>query len=152
VTSFRASVLLTAVIVVGGACSSGSGQNTAGGRSAEGSTAPMTAVDAGVGEDSGAVTDGMASADTWETYAKNFFATYCTSCHNPQDSTGRDYNIQADVLSDRVAMRCGVAASQDPAWNCAPSPVPRQFPIGNGPKPSDAERARIVAWINAGEP
>ena len=51
-----------------------------------------------------------------------------------------------------AAMRCGVAAVQDPSWNCGTSPSPRQFPIGNGPKPTDAERARLVAWITAGEP
>jgi hypothetical protein len=49
-------------------------------------------------------------------------------------------------------MRCGVAVTQDPSWNCSPSIAAKQFPIGNGAKPSDAERDRIVAWITAGEP
>jgi hypothetical protein len=96
--------------------------------------------------------DGIASADTWVGYAAGFFHTYCTSCHSAQDSTGRDYTIEANVAKEKDVMRCGVTATQDPAWNCGASPVARQFPIGSGPKPSDAERARIVAWIDAGEP
>jgi hypothetical protein len=96
--------------------------------------------------------DGSAQGDTWVTYAAGFFRTYCTACHDGQDSTGRDYTVQANVAKDKDAMRCGVAAAQDPKWSCAASPMARQFPIGSGPKPTDAERARIVAWIDAGEP
>ena len=98
------------------------------------------------------VADAPAAADTWTSYAGGFFATYCNSCHNARDTTGRDYRVQANVATDSAVMRCGVAAVQDPSWNCASSPVAKQFPIGSGPKPSDAERARIVAWITAGEP
>jgi len=111
---------------------------------------PVTSGAATVG-DSGAP-DASKGADTWVSYAAAFFQTYCTSCHNAQDPTRRDYTLAADVLKDRTVMRCGVAATQDPAWNCAASPVAKQFPIGSGPKPSDAERARIVAWIDGGEP
>ena len=100
----------------------------------------------------GAAPEGSVGADTWINYAAGFFQTYCTDCHNAQDSTGRDYTVRADVAKDKDSMRCGVAATQDPAWNCAASPVARQFPIGTGPKPTDADRARIVAWIDAGEP
>jgi hypothetical protein len=132
-------------------CSSSSRQGAGGEGSGKGAPATAAAMEAG-GDDDGAVSDGTPTADTWENYAKNFFTTYCTSCHNPQDPTGRDYNLQADVAKDKAAMRCGVASSQDPTWVCGPSPVAKQFPIGNGPKPSDAERARIVAWIVAGEP
>jgi hypothetical protein len=90
--------------------------------------------------------------DTWISYAAAFFQTYCTACHDARDSTGRDYTVQANVAKDKDVMRCGVAAMQDPTWSCAATPVPRQFPIGSGAKPTDAERARIVAWIDAGEP
>jgi hypothetical protein len=105
--------------------------------------------------DSGSVSstgDSGASGDTWENYAAGFFTAYCTSCHNSSDPTGRDFTVQATVLQNEVAMRCGVAVTQDPSWKCAASPVAEQFPIGNGPKPTDAERDRIVAWITAGEP
>lgn len=93
-----------------------------------------------------------AAADTWTSYAAGFFVTYCNACHNAQDPAARDYSIQADVAKDKAIMRCGVAATQDASSNCASSPVAKQFPIGSGPKPTDAERARIVAWITAGEP
>jgi hypothetical protein len=147
-------LIATIVILVAiptASCSSSSRQGTGGEGNGDGAPATAAATEAG-GDDAGGVTDGTSTSDTWENYAKTFFTTYCTSCHNPQDPTGRDYNIQADVLNDKAAMRCGVASSQDPTWNCGPSPVAKQFPIGNGPKPSAAERARIVAWIEAGEP
>jgi cytochrome c551/c552 len=106
--------------------------------------------------DSGSSADGapnvVATADTWTNYAEAFFAQYCTSCHNAQDTTGRDYTVAATVAKDRASMRCGVAATQDPSWNCSASPPAKQFPIGSGPKPTDAERNRIVLWITAGEP
>ena len=114
-----------------------------------------TPVEQSSGVDSGAPVDNgdsAAAGDTWANYAAGFFTAYCTSCHNAQDPTGRDYTAQADVAKDKAAMRCGVAATQDPSWSCAASPTARQFPIGTGPKPTDAERDRIVAWITAGEP
>jgi hypothetical protein len=97
-----------------------------------------------------ATADAPSSSDTWTNYAAGFFVSYCNSCHNAQDTTGRDYSIQADVAMDKTLMRCGVAAVQDPSWNCAASPAAKQFPIGSGPKPGDAERARIAAWLTAG--
>jgi hypothetical protein len=97
---------------------------------------------------------GEASSDTWQSWAQGFFATYCVSCHNATtDTTGRDYTKQAKVVLDAPVIRCGVAVTQDPSWKCDPQfPPPKQFPIGNGPKPSDADRARCVAWISAGAP
>jgi len=134
------------------ACSSGASHPATGGGNGDAAAGTVAGSEAGGGDGSGAEADAATTPDTWANYAKSFFATYCTSCHNPQDPMGRDYDIQANVAKDEAAMRCGVASTQDPAWNCGPSPVARQFPIGNGPKPSDVERARIVAWINAGEP
>jgi hypothetical protein len=67
--------------------------------------------------------------------------------------TGRDCTKQARVAFDAPVIRCGVAVSWDPSWNCdTQGPQPKQFPIGNGPKPSDADRARVVAWLSAGAP
>ena len=133
----RASLLLASVLSIV-ACSSSSAPSGS-----------STDADSGSGTSSG---DSGASGDTWANYAAGFFTTYCTSCHNSSDSTGRDFTVQAIVLQNKVAMRCGVAVTQDPSWNCAASPVAKQFPIGTGPKPTDAERDRIVAWITAGEP
>jgi hypothetical protein len=95
-------------------------------------------------------------ADTWSTWAQGFVTKYCVECHNPSDPTGRDYNSQMLVVRDKLVIRCGVAAAQDPSWACAKFPPARQFPItdmaGTNPKPTDAERGRLVAWINAGCP
>jgi hypothetical protein len=97
--------------------------------------------------------DAAASGDTWQSWAQGFFTTYCVPCHNASDTTGRNYSVQANVARDRLEIRCGVAVTQDPSWNCDPQfPPPKQFPIGNGPKPTDAERNRAVAWLSAGAP
>jgi hypothetical protein len=60
------------------------------------------------------------------------------------------------VVSNKDVIRCGVCVQQDPAWNCPASPPAEQFPIsdqaGTNPKPSNADRDRVVAWIDAGCP
>jgi hypothetical protein len=100
------------------------------------------------GDDSGS----EAGADTWTSYAQGFFVTYCTSCHDAGDATGRNFMVQAKVENEKLVIRCGVAVAQDPSWSCGASPTPKQFPIGSGPKPSDADRTRLVAWITGGAP
>jgi hypothetical protein len=126
------------------ACSSSSSAGGGSSTSDSGVTSSGNDVDAAVGD--------AGNADTWASYAQGFFATYCVSCHDSKDSTGRDFTMQAKVESEKTTIRCGVAVTQDPSWKCAASPVAKQFPIGGGPKPSDAERDRIVAWITAGAP
>jgi hypothetical protein len=81
---------------------------------------------------------------------KGFFAMYCVSCHAASDPTGRDFTQLSVVVTNAATIRCGVAATMQSG--CGVSPAPKQFPIGTGPKPSDAERQRIVAWIDAGTP
>jgi hypothetical protein len=97
--------------------------------------------------------DAAADADTWQSWAQGFFAKYCVPCHGASDPVGRDYRVQANVAKEAPEIRCGVAVMQDSSWNCDPQyPLPEQFPIGNGPKPADAERTRAVAWLSAGAP
>lgn len=92
------------------------------------------------------------AGDTWDSYAKGFFAKYCIECHA---NAKRDYNNLADVVRDSPLIRCGVASKKEPGCGTS-SPSPRQFPIsnvtGSNPKPTDAERDRIVAWLDAGKP
>ncbi|MHB1844857.1 MAG: hypothetical protein ACYCWW_08505, partial [Deltaproteobacteria bacterium] len=96
------------------------------------------------------------SGDTWSSWASpDFVKTYCISCHVPggqgdPQGAGLDFTQYADVQANAQTIRCGVAVTQDPSWSCA---VPaEQFPIGNGPMPTSAERDRLVAWIGAGLP
>jgi hypothetical protein len=130
---------LPVLTLVLGACSSGGASSGTGGAGTTTTTTPAT---------------GDAGGDTWTSYAQGFFATYCVECHDAADPTQRDYTKLADVMKDSAAIRCGVAAVKQPG--CGASPAPKQFPIsdasGTNPKPSDAERARIVAWIDAGLP
>jgi hypothetical protein len=101
-----------------------------------------------------ASSDAPATGDTWANYASGFAATYCTSCHTPGqqgDPSGvtLDFRTLPDVMTHAAEIRCGVAATR-PA-SCTGFPPPKQFPIA-APYPSDAERGRFVAWIEAGTP
>lgn len=93
------------------------------------------------------------AGDTWESWAKGFFAKYCVECHGPT-STTRKYTLLDDVKRDSLKIKCGTASVA--LAGCGSFPPPKQFPINNAsktnPKPTDAERGRLVAWIEAGTP
>jgi hypothetical protein len=85
-----------------------------------------------------------------------FMATYCVSCHNA-DNAGdatRDYTMLAAVQNEAEDIACGLAKSQEDwtARGCGGGPNARQFPAGNGAMPEDADRDRLIAWIDAGMP
>ncbi|HKQ68994.1 MAG TPA: hypothetical protein VJT73_06635 [Polyangiaceae bacterium] len=94
--------------------------------------------------------------DTWENYGKTFAMTYCVSCHN-DDMTGtatRDFHMLSAVIKEKSKIACGLSKSQTD-WTmrgCSGFPPARQFPVGNGAKPSDAERDRFIKWIDTGTP
>jgi hypothetical protein len=88
------------------------------------------------------------AADSWSSYAMGFFATYCVGCH---DGGTRDYRTIDEVIRDQDGIACGVSPTALDRCD-ASSPSPGQFPVGAGPFPSDAERERLVAWIEAGLP
>lgn len=91
--------------------------------------------------------------DGWETFAKDFMAKYCVECHAAASAT-RNYTTIDHVKRDLVKIKCGVASTK--LAGCGTFPPPKQFPIDNAgktnPKPTDAERARLVAWLEAGTP
>jgi hypothetical protein len=146
--------LLAGALLAGG-CSSSPSPPADAGAAAEASIEAATeaSTDAGTSADADA---GTPAGDTWDSWAQGFFATYCVECHTASDPTGRNYTLMADVVHDKLEIRCGVSATQDPSWMCAAFPPAKQFPIDNAtktnPKPTDAERARAVAWITAGSP
>jgi hypothetical protein len=94
--------------------------------------------------------------DTWANFAQGFFKTYCVECHNATKPAGgaQNFNEYADVKALASTIRCGVAPMGEFQSSCSKTafPPPGQFPIGTGPYPSDADRLRIIAWINAGLP
>ena len=101
----------------------------------------------------------VGTTDTWASWADtSFFQKYCDSCHmagstlEPAMPSNLYFTSQANVVANASVIRCGVCMTQDPTWGCAASPTAKQFPIGSGPFPSDAERNRVVAWITAGAP
>jgi hypothetical protein len=141
----------------GGAAGAG-GSGGAGGGTADAGTGTGTAeTGAGdLGSGVAAETGSAATGDTWAGFARGFFASYCVSCHN-DDNRGdatRDYHTLAVVKAEKTAIACGVAKSQSD-WmqrGCTGSPRARQFPAGNGAKPSDADRDRLLRWLDANAP
>jgi hypothetical protein len=97
--------------------------------------------------DSGSADATVTSTDTWTSYVQGFAMHYCVQCHGANDAA-RDYRSYDQFKRDDVEIRCGLAPTQ--LSGCTGFPPPAQFPIGNGPKPSDAERTRVVSWIEAG--
>jgi hypothetical protein len=88
---------------------------------------------------------------TWTNGASAFFTKYCVPCHHPGGAAQQqDFSQLSQVMANSATIRCGVATTQQSG--CGATPTPRQFPIGNGPKPTDLEREAIVAWIDAGLP
>lgn len=94
-----------------------------------------------------AATDTAPVGDTWTSFASGFTTTYCAECHGAGDPL-RDFSVLAMVRAEAATIRCGVSAVE--LDGCS---VPaRQFPIGDGPLPSDVERTRFVEWLDAGAP
>lgn len=142
-------VWISAIFLAVGACS-GDTDDTSNASDTGNDVAQSDTNDGDSGEDASPDTrDTTTTDDTWESYAQGFFDDYCVECHGPSD-TNRDYSTFADVERDADTIRCGVATTQ--LDGCGASPAPEQFPVGTGPKPTDAERERLVEWIDAGMP
>ncbi len=93
------------------------------------------------------------ASPTWSNFAQGFFSTYCVSCHSPGGAAQQqDFDQLAVVQANAALIRCGVAPASIPAAGCSGSPAAGPFPIGSGPKPTDAERSALVHWIDLGAP
>jgi hypothetical protein len=155
----RTALLCLALTACGDAASNGA--DAGGGDAGQAPDAGSPPLDGGLG-DAGADGGSPDAGDTWTDYAQGFFATYCTSCHtvggagDPTAATGLDFTQYADVQANGPTIRCGVGVTQDATWDCTGSPAAEQFPICNSgctnPKPTAAERDRLVAWVSAGMP
>jgi uncharacterized membrane protein len=87
---------------------------------------------------------------TWASFARPFFATWCTRCHSqsltPTDAgdprngapVGLDWDVEASVRLHLADIRHDVGVSH-------------YMPF-NDPKPTCAERFELVRWIDAGAP
>ncbi|HEY0710390.1 MAG TPA: hypothetical protein VGG33_26515 [Polyangia bacterium] len=139
-----------------GGTSGGAGGGASGGMSgAGGGTSGMN--DAGGDAREVGADTGPGTVDTWANFAQAFMGKYCVSCHN-DDRAGdaaRDYHMLSVVVREKVDIACGTAKSQaERTKRACPTSAPRanQFPAGNGPKPTDDERDRLLRWIDAGTP
>lgn len=92
-----------------------------------------------------ASTSDASPALSWTSFGDDFFTRYCHDCHGAGD-TLRDYSQLSMVRAEMDKIRCGVSAVS--LSGCS---IPaRQFPIGTGPMPTDAERGSLVQWIDEG--
>ena len=153
---------LPLALILCAACGDSAGAGGAGGGSSSTSTSTSTGQSssthgATTTSVSGATVSGSTAtggtSDTWTNFGQQFFATYCVECHGAGNAM-RDYTTLAGVNANAAEVRCGTAPVLEPT--CSGFPPPNQFPIPNGtnsnPKPSAADRARVVAWIDAGLP
>ena len=108
-------------------------------------SSPAAPEDLGAGQD--------LPAPTWTTFAQPFFQKYCVSCHQPGGQASlQDFNQYSVVQANAATIRCGVAPAGMTQSSCGASLAAGQFPIGNGPHPTDGERLTLIAWIDAGLP
>jgi hypothetical protein len=142
--------LLAAAALCLSACSETDAAQDAG--TTDAGTLDAGEVDAGAVD--GGPDAGLDAGDTWNNYAMGFFQSYCVSCHSPSggDPGDKNFTQYASVVKYSALIRCGVSTSHQTDWNCPSNVAVRQFPIGGGPRPQDAERDRLVAWIDAGMP
>ncbi len=153
-------LLLAAALLLGAFVACGSSTETTSGNmssSGDGSNAPPGPATIPDPPDGGPI--------TWSNWVSTFSNDYCVSCHNPTAPCGGsgchnagdpllfDMRQESSFVSRASTIRCGVAKDQDPAWGCG-STVPETYPKieGDNPLPTDAQRATVVGWIDAGCP
>jgi hypothetical protein len=107
-------------------------------------------------------------AVTWDDWVSGFSSAYCVSCHTPSaPCSGSLCHVPSDPALYLLAfdireksqwteragiIQCGVAASQPSSWTClVPAETFPKMELG-APLPSDAERAIVVDWFDAGCP
>lgn len=87
---------------------------------------------------------------SYQNFGADFFASYCLRCHNEElvgdaartdAPTGINYNTLNDIrmFQNRIRLRAGVQGDMPP----------RLLPV---PRPSEAERQKLIEWIDCGLP
>jgi|GEM_PF-2840120 len=81
-----------------------------------------------------------------------FFPTYCMRCHpSATSATGIDnWLIYEHVVAEYDHIYCGVGLEMVP--ECGDHHDPGHLPQAGGPMPTDEERLRLIAWMDAGMP
>jgi hypothetical protein len=101
----------------------------------------------------------------WDGWAGEFITDYCVSCHSPSascfasgchtpgDPRTPDFRQKAYIVANSPMIRCGIAVTQQPDWDCGAT-APESFPLPNAgdPIPTDEQRGLLVGWIDAGCP
>lgn len=117
-----------------------------------------TGDDGSSGDDGSTGSDdtGQPERDWWEGWPQTtFFPTYCGACHPDEDGSAWDFSNYDHVAYEYDHIVCGVGledveecyadSHEDPH-------EPTSLPRGSGPKPTAAERQRLVDWMRDGMP
>ncbi|HEY8432919.1 MAG TPA: hypothetical protein VIL20_31320 [Sandaracinaceae bacterium] len=85
--------------------------------------------------------------DDWESFARGFFATYCTRCHSSTLTTPAERGGAPEGLNwdDEAAVRANLQRIRNAVGV-------QNFMPPSDPLPSCEERRRLVRWIDADAP
>jgi hypothetical protein len=79
-----------------------------------------------------------------------FFTPYCGDCHPHLTSNGWDWANHDHVREQYDHIYCGVNLVETD--ECGGHHVPGHLPQGGGAMPTEDERLRLIAWMDAGIP
>lgn len=103
-----------------------------------------------VGPETGATCPSAGTQLTYDNFGKDFMTEYCLGCHS-ESKTGTARNkAPADHNFDKLADIQLLAAHIDQNAGSGPKSTNRDMPRGDGPKPSDEERAKLSEWLACG--
>lgn len=109
-------------------------------------------------EDTGTTSpeDTAPEADVFEGWpATVFFPTYCGDCHPDYTVAQMDWTNYEHVVLEYDHIYCGVGLEFVPECehpDGGEPHAPGHLPQEGGPQPTDEERARLIAWMDAGMP
>ena len=88
-----------------------------------------------------------ASAPSWDSFGRDFFATYCARCHSETLKGAARSEAPYDHNFDTVEL----VRMQTDAIAAVAAGTKMAMPLGD-PKPSDAERVTLGEWLACGAP
>jgi hypothetical protein len=88
---------------------------------------------------------------TWDNFAEDFFASYCTRCHSTTLSGAARNGAPNDHNFDSVEMVRDEIDHTDEQAAAGPDSVNTLMPI-SGPAPTEEERRKLGEWLACGAP
>lgn len=91
------------------------------------------------------------STVTWDNFAQEFFADYCTRCHSTKLSGSARQGAPNDHNFDSVELVREELEHNDEQAAAGPDSVNTLMPIG-APTPTEDERKKLGEWLACGAP